>query len=33
MGFYWNITDKDYIRRFIEALRLLGFFDENNLIR
>ena len=33
MGFYWNNTDKDYIRRFIEALMGLGFFDENNLSR
>ena len=33
MGFYWHNTDKDYIRRFIEALISLCFFDENNLNR
>lgn len=33
IGFYWNATDREYIRKFIEGLSGLGFFDEDNLYR
>ena len=32
-GFFWNITDSTYIRRFIESMKGLGFFDENYINR
>ncbi len=32
-GFYWESTDRDYIRRFIQSLAALGFFDKDNLTR
>ena len=33
MGFLWNITDKEYIEKFLTALEGLAFFDAENLIR
>ncbi|MBR1524314.1 MAG: amino acid adenylation domain-containing protein [Lachnospiraceae bacterium] len=33
MGFFWNLTDSQYIRKFIESLYTLGFFDATNLNR
>ncbi len=32
-GFYWDETDMAYIRRFIDGLKGLGFFDTDNLYR
>ncbi|MBO4375354.1 MAG: amino acid adenylation domain-containing protein [Lachnospiraceae bacterium] len=33
LGFFWNMPDREYIRRFINGISELGFFDEENLIR
>ena len=33
MGFFWNETGEAYVKRFIDALSGLGFFDETNLNR
>lgn len=33
MGFFWIETGEEYVKRFIEALAGLGFFDETNLNR
>lgn len=33
LGFFWNITDKSYVERFLSALEGLLFFDSDNLIR
>ena len=33
MGFFWNLTDSRYIRKFVESLYTLGFFDTTNLNR
>ncbi|MBR6400598.1 MAG: amino acid adenylation domain-containing protein [Firmicutes bacterium] len=32
-GFFWKNTDEKYIRKYINALSSLGFFDSNNLTR
>jgi Putative dehydrogenase domain of multifunctional non-ribosomal peptide synthetases and related enzymes len=32
-GFFWNMTDGDYIERFIKSLETLDFFDEDSLVR
>ena len=32
-GFLWDITDKDYVDRFLTALDGMFFFDSSNLIR
>jgi hypothetical protein len=28
MGFHWNATSWDYVRRFIEAMASLDFFED-----
>ena len=33
MGYFWHATDSDYIRKFINVLTGLGFFDEDDLPR
>ena len=33
LGFFWNMPDREYIRKFIEGISELGFFDEENLVR
>ncbi len=33
MGFFWNNSDSAYIRRFIEGMTGLGFFDEDLINR
>ena len=33
MGFFWSETGEEYVKRFIDALAGLGFFDETNLNR
>ena len=32
-GFFWNIPDETYIRKFIEDMSGMAFFDENMLYR
>ena len=32
-GFFWNTPDETYIRKFIEDIAGMAFFDENNLYR
>ena len=33
MDFMWDITDEQYVERFLSALEGLGYFDASNLVR
>ena len=33
LGFFWNTPDESYMRKFVEDMAGLAFFDENNLYR
>ena len=33
LGFFWNTPDEAYMRKFVEDMAGLAFFDENNLYR